>query len=170
MCGLFAIGREDVRDPAYRWDGLTRSDGPLLLFQYTLSGEGVFESCRETYRIGTGRAFMAEIPSDHRYAEEKVIWTKHDAGEMGNHKRYLAWAQIIDESCLYIARMDTPWSIVTEPVKISAPEYDWEVQLHRAIEGPAVLIRNGRVFMAYSASGTDDRVSVLGIRCGRGAR
>jgi len=67
MCGLFAVGREDVRDTAYRWDGLTRTDGPLLLFQYTLSGEGVFESAGETYRIGTGRAFMAEIPGDHRY-------------------------------------------------------------------------------------------------------
>lgn len=159
-------------------------------------------------------------------AEEKVIWTKHDEGEMGSHiwapelhyidgkwylyfaagsaedkwairpyvlecadddplvgrwiekgritmpiesfsldattfehkgQRYLVWAQIIEESCLYIAKMDTPWSIMNEPVKISAPEYDWEIQLHRVNEGPAVLIKNGKVFMAYSASGTDDR-------------
>jgi len=67
MCGLFAVGRENVQDPAYRWDGLIRTDGPLLLFQYTLTGEGVFESSRETYRIGAGRAFMADIPGDHRY-------------------------------------------------------------------------------------------------------
>jgi Predicted beta-xylosidase len=161
-----------------------------------------------------------------RDAEETVIWTKHETGEMGNHiwapelhhidgkwyihfaagsaeekwairpyvlecedddpltgqwiekgkiqlpvesfsldattfehrgQRYLAWAQIIEDSRLFIARMDTPWSIATEPVLISKPEYDWEVQLHRVNEGPAVLIRNGRIFMAYSASGTDHR-------------
>lgn len=159
-------------------------------------------------------------------AEEKVIWTKHETGEMGNHiwapelhridgkwymyfaagtaeekwairpyvlecadenpmtgtwvekgkiklptesfsldattfehrgQRYLAWAQIIEKSCLYIARMDTPWSISSEPVKLSSPEYDWEIQLHPVNEGPAVLKRNGKVFMAYSASGTNDR-------------
>lgn len=72
-------------------------------------------------------------------------------------ERYLVWAQIVEDSCLYIARMDTPWSIATEPVKISSPEYEWEIQRHRVNEGPAVLVKNGRVFMAYSASGTDDR-------------
>ncbi|MFC4102584.1 family 43 glycosylhydrolase [Paenibacillus xanthanilyticus] len=159
-------------------------------------------------------------------AEETVIWTKHDEGEMGNHiwapelhwmegkwyiyfaagtaedkwairpyvlecgdedplrgtwtekgrielpvesfsldattfehrgRRYLAWAQIIEDSCLYLAPMDTPWSIAGEPVKLSAPEYDWETQLHRVNEGPAVLKRGRRVFIAYSASGTDHR-------------
>nr|WP_183603846.1 family 43 glycosylhydrolase [Paenibacillus phyllosphaerae] len=74
-----------------------------------------------------------------------------------NGKRYLAWAQIIDDSCIYIALMDTPWSIAGDPVKIASPEYDWEIQGHRVNEGPAVLIRNGFVFMAYSASATDDR-------------
>lgn len=159
-------------------------------------------------------------------AEETVIWTKHEEGEMGNHiwapelhridgkwyiyfaagtaenkwairpyvlecadadpltgtwvekgkielpvesfsldmttfehkgQRYLAWAQIFEESCLYIALMDKPWSISGEPVKLSSPEYDWEIQMHRVNEGPAVLKRNGRLFMAYSASATDDR-------------
>lgn len=67
LCGLFAIGRDNVCSPDYRWNGLTRTDGPLLLFQYTLSGEGVFESSGKTYRIGAGRAFMTEIPGDHCY-------------------------------------------------------------------------------------------------------
>lgn len=67
MCELFAVGRDEVRDTSYRWDGLERTDGPLLLFQYTLYGEGAFESDRAAYRIGEGRAFLAEIPGDHRY-------------------------------------------------------------------------------------------------------
>lgn len=159
-------------------------------------------------------------------AEETVIWTKHDVGEMGNHiwapelhmldgkwyiyfaagtaenkwdirpyvlecadenpitgtwvekgkielpvdsfsldvtifehkgRRYLVWAQAIEDSCLYIAPMDNPWSISGQPVKLSSPEYDWEIQRCRVNEGPAILKRNGRLFLAYSASGTDDR-------------
>lgn len=157
-------------------------------------------------------------------AEERVIWRKHEQGEMGNHiwapelhhidgrwyiyfaagtaenkwnirpyvlecadedpisgawtekgrielpvdsfsldattfehrgVRYLVWAQIIGDSSLFIARMDTPWSIVGEPVLITKPEYDWEIQLHRVNEGPAVIKRGGRIFIAYSASGTN---------------
>lgn len=159
-------------------------------------------------------------------AEETVIWTKHEEGEMGNHiwapelhridekwyiyfaagtaenkwdirmyvlefadenpltgnwvekgkielpvesfsldattfehegRRYLVWAQIFEESCLYIALMDKPWSISGQPVKLSSPEHDWEIQRHRVNEGPAVLKRNGYLYMTYSASGTDDR-------------
>lgn len=67
LCNLFAVGRDDVRDTSYHWDGLTRKDGPLLLFQYTLNGEGIFESNDKTYRVQAGKAIMIEIPSNHRY-------------------------------------------------------------------------------------------------------
>lgn len=58
-------------------------------------------------------------------------------------QRYLVWAQIIKDSNLYIAKMDTPWSICSEPVMITKPEYEWEIQRHRVNEGSAVLIRKG---------------------------
>lgn len=67
LCNLFAVGRDVVKDPEYRWNGLTRMDGPLLLFQYTFDGEGEFQSSGETYRMGAGRALMTEIPGDHCY-------------------------------------------------------------------------------------------------------
>ncbi|WP_426452418.1 helix-turn-helix domain-containing protein [Paenibacillus sp. S-38] len=67
MCELFAVGREEVTSSTYLWNGLERTDGPLLLFQYTLEGEGVFETGEKTYRIEAGRAFMTQIPGDHRY-------------------------------------------------------------------------------------------------------
>ncbi|MBB3128815.1 AraC-like DNA-binding protein [Paenibacillus rhizosphaerae] len=67
LCDLFAVGRDVIRHPSYRWDGHERKDGPLLLFQYTLEGEGMFESGTETYRIDQGRAIMTEIPGNHRY-------------------------------------------------------------------------------------------------------
>lgn len=67
LCVLFAAGYDSITDSSYRWDGLERNDGPLLLFQYTLSGEGVFESEGRTYRVTAGQAFLAEIPGPHRY-------------------------------------------------------------------------------------------------------
>ena len=37
------------------------------------------------------------------------------------------------------------------------PTLPWEIQGFKVNEGPAVLIRNGRVFMTFSASATDAR-------------
>lgn len=67
LCVLFAAGYDVITSPSYRWDGLERTDGPLLLFQYTLSGEGVFESGNRIHRVTAGQAFLAEIPGPHRY-------------------------------------------------------------------------------------------------------
>lgn len=74
-------------------------------------------------------------------------------------RRYLVWAQqdpaIQGNTNLYIAEMDTPWSIKGRQVMLSKPDLPWERILFMVNEGPAVLKRNGRVFITYSASGTD---------------
>ncbi|MCR2804241.1 AraC family transcriptional regulator [Paenibacillus soyae] len=67
LCSLYAVGHETIRDSSYDWDGLTRSDGPLYLFQYTVQGEGIFEYEGTPERIHSGRAFLTEIPGNHRY-------------------------------------------------------------------------------------------------------
>ncbi|MCM3628714.1 glycoside hydrolase family 43 protein [Paenibacillus glycanilyticus] len=160
-------------------------------------------------------------------APEKVIWRKHEAGEMGNHiwapelhfldgmwyiyfaagtaedqwairpyvlecsdedpitgvwaekgkidldfesfsldattfrhrgVPYLIWAQYKEsDSNLYIAKLANPWTIEGPQVLLSTPQHDWEIQGHRVNEGPAVLMRNGRIFVAFSASATDHR-------------
>jgi GH43 family beta-xylosidase len=78
--------------------------------------------------------------------------------------RYLVWAQSEPEidagSCLYIAKMDTPWSLSTKPVRIANPTRTWETQGFKVDEGPAVIIRNGRVFLTFSASATDARYCI----------
>lgn len=160
-------------------------------------------------------------------AEEKVIWRKHDSGEMSQHiwapeihyidgkwyiyfaaskadniwairqyalecadadpmtgiwtekgkitmnfeeftldattfehkgERYLAWAQKVSGiSNIYIAKMKNPWTISGTQVLIATPEYGWETQLYSVCEGPQVIKRNGKIFITYSASGTDHR-------------
>ena len=78
--------------------------------------------------------------------------------------RYLVWAQrdpeIEGNSNLYIAELENPWTIRGEQVMLTRPEYDWEVQGYRVNEGAAVLKRNGRIFMTYSGSATDERYAV----------
>jgi GH43 family beta-xylosidase len=76
-------------------------------------------------------------------------------------RRYLLWAQsepeIAVNSSLYIAEMSSPWALKSKPVRIATPTRSWEIQGYRVNEGPAVLIRNGRVFVTFSASATDAR-------------
>lgn len=78
---------------------------------------------------------------EHRGARH-LVWAQHDPVFGGN-------------TCLYIARMDSPWSITGRQVRISAPELPWEVIGYKVNEGPAVLVRHGRIFITYSASATD---------------
>jgi AraC-like DNA-binding protein len=64
---LFALGQERITTTDYNWDGLKRTDGPLLLFQYTLAGSGCIRIGEQTHQLGPGAAFLVEIPGDHRY-------------------------------------------------------------------------------------------------------
>ena len=76
-------------------------------------------------------------------------------------RRYLVWAQgdpaIPGNSNLYIAALENPWTIRGPQVLLTRPEFDWECDGFLVNEGPAVLHRHGRLFLAYSASATDSR-------------
>ncbi len=72
-----------------------------------------------------------------------------------NGKMYMIWAQNDPNSNLYIARMKDPYTIDTNAVKIAQATYDWELHAYKVNEGPSVIKRNGKIFIAYSASGTD---------------
>ena len=79
-------------------------------------------------------------------------------------RRYLVWAQsepeIAVNSSLYIAEMATPWSLRSKPTRIATPTKSWEIQGYRVNEGPAALVRHGRVFLTFSASATDARYAM----------
>jgi GH43 family beta-xylosidase len=77
---------------------------------------------------------------------------------------YYLWAQkdqaIEGNSNLYIAAMTTPWQIAGTPVMLSKPEFDWETRGFWVNEGPSVLHRNGKLFISYSASATDENYAM----------
>jgi GH43 family beta-xylosidase len=75
-------------------------------------------------------------------------------------RRYLLWTQRPPTSekhmtAVYIAEMDTPLSIKGAATLLTVPEYPWEKVKFDVNEAPAVLVKNGRVFVTYSASATD---------------
>ncbi|WP_062465408.1 glycoside hydrolase family 43 protein [Demequina soli] len=72
--------------------------------------------------------------------------------------QYLVWAQqdfaVKGHSNLYIARMSNPWTLASEAVMLTKPEFDWEIVTFWVNEGPSVLQKNGKLYLTYSASGT----------------
>lgn len=75
-------------------------------------------------------------------------------------QRYLVWTQRPLEpkgagTDIYIAKMRSPLQLEPPFVSISSPTLEWETRGHKVNEAPAVLIRNGRIFITFSASATD---------------
>nr|BFF25866.1 hypothetical protein GCM10025732_38310 [Glycomyces mayteni] len=71
-----------------------------------------------------------------------LCWAQHDPGLEGSN------------TSLYLAALANPWTLAGDPVEISRPELDWETVRFAVNEGPYALVRNGKVFVTYSASGT----------------
>jgi GH43 family beta-xylosidase len=73
--------------------------------------------------------------------------------------RYLLWAQADPKrergTGVYIAPMKDQLTLGGKQVLLTWPELPWERIGHNVNEGPAIIKRNGRIFMTYSASATD---------------
>lgn len=73
-------------------------------------------------------------------------------------KYYYIWAEKVGVgrqiSNLYIGEMENAYRLKTVQVLLTTPDYDWERVGFWVNEGPAVLKKNGKLFMTYSASET----------------
>jgi GH43 family beta-xylosidase len=97
-----------------------------------------------------------EVPTDRWAIDASVL-------VMPCGDKYLIWSgwegTTNTSQNLYIARLNKPWEVASDRICISAPHYEWEKKGYPWVnEGPQALIRNGKVFIIYSASGswTDD--------------
>lgn len=109
-----------------------------------------------------------ENPLEGKWIEKGKIETGWDSFALDattfshNGKLYYVWAQEETEvepeshSNIYIAEMENPWTLKSKAVLLSKPELDWETKLYWVNEGPAVIKKNGKVFITYSASATDE--------------
>lgn len=79
-------------------------------------------------------------------------------------KRYFIWAQrdyaIPGNSNLYIAEMKNALELKLPAVRLSIPEFDWECRGFLVNEGPGCLIHDGRLYLTYSGSATDERYAM----------
>ncbi|KAK3899226.1 glycosyl hydrolase [Staphylotrichum tortipilum] len=105
-------------------------------------------------------------PLTASWTEKGVIKTNWDTFSLdattfvANGTRYLVWAQqepsrSDENSSLLIAALQNPWTLRLPAVAISRPTLAWERVGYKVNEGPAVLQRNGALFLTYSASATD---------------
>lgn len=71
---------------------------------------------------------------------------------------YYVWAEKVGVgkqiSNLYIARMKNGNTLDTVQVLLTTPDYEWERHGFWVNEGPAVIKRNGKIYLTYSASDT----------------
>jgi GH43 family beta-xylosidase len=105
----------------------------------------------------TGFSYVGKISdSSDKWAIDGTTFTY--AG-----KRYFAWSgwegEVNVAQHLYIAEMGSPTTIISERVKISSPEYEWEKrgssdELPTINEGPEVIQKDGKLVIIYSASGS----------------
>lgn len=73
---------------------------------------------------------------------------------------YYVWAEKVGMgkmiSNLYIAQMETPYKLKTSQILLTTPDYEWERVDFWVNEGPAVLKKNGKLFLTFSASATGE--------------
>lgn len=104
-------------------------------------------------------------PTRGEWIEEGQILSKRDEFSLDattfelDRQRYMIWTDRASDKVvntgLYIAKMTGPTTLDDKQVVISQPEYSWEMQGHKVNEAPSVLVRNGKVFVTFSASATD---------------
>ena len=90
-----------------------------------------------------------------------------------NGHSYLAWADFTQTgiSSIYIAETDpaNPTQLISPCAVISRPEYSWEYVRATVNEGPAVFKNNGKIYLAFSASGTGSEYCVGMLTADEGA-
>jgi GH43 family beta-xylosidase len=107
--------------------------------------KGIWE---ELGQIKTAReSFSLDATSFVHKGQRYYMWAQRDAEETVN-------------SAIYIAKQLSPTTIGPVETKITMPTLDWEIQGFKVNEGPAVIVRNGKVFVTYSASATDHRYAM----------
>ncbi len=76
-----------------------------------------------------------------------------------NGKHYVIWAYKSPGSMLLMGEVnpDDPTKLIGDPMVLTYPEYAWECAGNENVdEGPAVLKKDGRVYVAFSAAATGD--------------
>jgi len=104
-------------------------------------------------------------PMDGEWKEEGQIITERESFSLDattfehKGKRYLIWAQNVrggnHGTALVLSEMKDPLTLTGPEVVITEPDFSWERMKYSVNEGPAVIKKNGKIFVTYSASATN---------------
>lgn len=104
-------------------------------------------------------------PMQGKWKEEGQIKTQKESFSLDattfehKGKRYLIWAQNVrggdSGTALVLSEMKNPTTLKGPEVILTEPEFSWERVKYNVNEGPAVIKKDGRIFVAYSASATN---------------
>ncbi|QGK74220.1 family 43 glycosylhydrolase [Flavobacterium sp. SLB02] len=104
-------------------------------------------------------------PMQGKWKEEGQIKTQKESFSLDattfehKGKRYLIWAQNVrggdSGTALVLSEMKNPTTLTGPEVILTEPEFSWERVKYNVNEGPAVIKKDGRIFIAYSASATN---------------
>lgn len=111
-----------------------------------------------------------ENPMEGVWKEEGKIKTNIDSFSLDattfthKDKRYLIWAQNVKGgnhgTSLVLSEMANATTLKGTEIIISNPDFSWERMKYNVNEGPAVIKKNGKVFVTYSASATNENYCV----------
>lgn len=109
----------------------------------------------------------SEDPMKGTWKEEGKIETEEDLFALDattfehQGKRYLMWAETRgDGTGLILSEMEDPVTLKGPEVVVTKPEFSWERIKYNVNEGAAVIKRNGKIFVSYSASATNHNYCV----------
>lgn len=104
-------------------------------------------------------------PMEGEWKEEGRIMTDRESFSLDattfehKGKRYLIWAQNVrvgDNTALVMSEMKNPTTLTGPEIVLTEPEFNWERIKYKVNEGPAVIKKDGRIFVSYSASATNE--------------
>lgn len=108
---------------------------------------------------------LSDDPMEGEWKEEGKIKTQKESFSLDattfehRGKRYLVWAQNVrggaHGTALVLSEMKDPLTLTGPEVVITEPEFSWEKMKYNVNEGPAVIKRDGKIFVTYSASATN---------------
>lgn len=135
-----------IDDAWYIYFAAGRADAPFDIRTYVLENKSENPLTGEWRELGQLQTAWDTFTLDTTHFRHKGT-------------NYLVWAQHHPEhdynSALFIAELLSPTKVGPQ-TKISEPEFEWETKGYSVNEGASALIRNGRIFLSFSASATDE--------------
>ncbi|SNS55533.1 Beta-xylosidase, GH43 family [Belliella buryatensis] len=108
----------------------------------------------------------SDDPMEGTWKEEGQVITKIDSFSLDatvfehKNKLYMIWAQNVrggeHGTALVMSEMASPTTLTGPEIILTEPEFGWERVKYNVNEGPAVIKKNGKIFVSYSASATNE--------------